>query len=97
MAKERDDSLVVEVEVDTMTQLHEALAAKPDSILLDNFSDDQLREAVTINAGQVQLEASGGIALEKVARVAKTGIDRISMGALTHSAMPADLSLEIAT
>ncbi len=85
----------VEVEIDRLDQLDEALAAGPDMILCDNFGDDDLREAVRRTAGRVQLEASGGITLDRLAAVARTGVDRISMGALTHSARPADLSLEV--
>lgn len=84
----------VEVEVDTLAQLDEALAAEPDLILIDNFSLDDMRRAVERTAGRIPLEASGGMTLERIAEVAATGVDRISMGLLTHSALPADLALD---
>lgn len=86
--------LTLEVEVDTLEQFDEALAEKPDIILLDNFTTDELREAVKRNTGAVILEASGGITLATIPAVGATGVDRISMGALTHSAVPADLGLD---
>jgi len=86
----------VEVEVDTLEQLDEALAETPDVILLDNFSLDDLREAVRRAAGRVVLEASGGINLETVRAVAETGIDVISVGALTHSVGVLDIGLDAA-
>lgn len=88
-------SMPVEVEIDALDQLDEALAAGPDIVLLDNFSDDQMREAVTRTAGRAELEASGGITLARIPDVARTGVDRISLGALTHTVLPADLSLEL--
>ncbi len=87
--------LVLEVEVDTLAQLQEALAGGPDIILLDNFDDDGLRRAVAMTGGRCQLEASGGVTLARLAAIADTGVDRISMGALTHSAAPADLALDM--
>lgn len=89
--------VIVEIEVDTLDQLSEALPAKPDIILLDNMSCDELREAVQRRdeAGcETQLEASGGITLETLRDVAATGIDRISVGALTHSAIGLDFGLD---
>lgn len=88
------DRMFVEVEVDTLEQYDEALLAEPDMILLDNFSLEMMREAVARRSGNVLLEASGGMTLNRIADVAATGIDRISMGALTHSALPADLALD---
>jgi nicotinate-nucleotide pyrophosphorylase (carboxylating) len=85
----------VEVEVDRLDQLGEAIAAAPDIILLDNFSDDELVQAVRRVRGRARTEASGGIRQERLAAVARTGVDRISAGFLTHSAVPADLSLEM--
>ena len=79
----------IQVEVDTLDQLADALEGAPDAVLLDNMKPDQLAEAVAIRdagAPGVLLEASGGITLETVAGIAATGIDRISIGALTHSA-----------
>lgn len=88
---------IVEVEVDTLAQLQDALTAAPDIVLLDNMGPGLLREAVALRnqqAPQVQLEASGGINLHNVAAIAETGIERISVGALTHSAPSLDLGLD---
>jgi quinolinate synthase len=87
--------LPLEVEVRSLDELREALALEPDRIMLDNMSLDDMRAAVRVAAGRVALEASGGIDLERVAAVAATGVDYISVGALTHSAPALDLSLEI--
>jgi nicotinate-nucleotide pyrophosphorylase (carboxylating) len=84
----------VEVEVDTLVQLQEALACDPDVIMLDNFSLNDLREAVEIVNGRVTLEASGGVTLETVRAIAETGVDVISVGALTHSAKVLDIGLD---
>ncbi|MFL6247727.1 MAG: carboxylating nicotinate-nucleotide diphosphorylase [Vicinamibacterales bacterium] len=83
------------VEVRDMRELDEALAQHPDFILLDNMNVDQLREAVERTRGRVPLEASGGITLETVRGVAETGVDRISVGALTHSVVALDISMRI--
>lgn len=83
------------VEVRDEKELEEALAIKPDSILLDNMSPAQMRAAVERTAGQVLLEASGGITLESIREVAETGVDRISVGALTHSVKAMDISMRI--
>ncbi|MBT6177422.1 MAG: carboxylating nicotinate-nucleotide diphosphorylase [Deltaproteobacteria bacterium] len=88
-------SMIVQVEIDGLDQLDEALSAGPDIILLDNFSDKDLKDAVTRTAGRAQLEASGGIGITDITRVAQTGVDRISMGALTHTVVPADLGLDM--
>ncbi|SOC09807.1 carboxylating nicotinate-nucleotide diphosphorylase [Stappia indica] len=85
----------VEVEVDTLDQLREALDAKPDVIMLDNMQPDRLREAVAIAGGKVVLEASGGVNLKTVAAIAETGVDLISVGWITHSAPVLDLGLDI--
>jgi len=85
----------IEIEVDTLAQLDEALAQGADVILLDNMKNDQLREAVARAAGRAVLEASGGVSLEMVAGIAATGVDLISAGALTHSARCLDLALDI--
>lgn len=87
--------LPVEVECDTFSQVREALAAGADRILLDNMSLDELREAVSLTAGRAELEASGGVTLDTVRAVAETGVDFISVGALTHSARALDVSLEV--
>jgi nicotinate-nucleotide pyrophosphorylase (carboxylating) len=84
---------VIEVEVETLEQLDEAIAAGADMILLDNMTPDQLRQAVSQAAGQVTLEASGDISRETARAVAETGVDYFSSGALTHSARALNLSL----
>jgi len=88
--------VIVEVEVDTLAQLAEVLPAGPDIVLLDNMPPDMLRQAVALrNAGyrQVELEASGGVNLTTVRAIAETGVDRISVGALPHSAVSLDVGL----
>lgn len=85
----------VEVEVETLEGLREALAAGAEMVLLDNMRPALLREAVAIAGGRAVLEASGGITLENVRAVAETGVDRISVGALTHSAGSLDVALEV--
>jgi nicotinate-nucleotide pyrophosphorylase (carboxylating) len=87
--------LPVEVECDTLEQVSEALAAGADAILLDNMRVDELREAVALTRGRARLEASGGVTLDNVRAVAETGVDEISVGALTHSARSLDVSLEL--
>ncbi|WP_372784169.1 carboxylating nicotinate-nucleotide diphosphorylase [Phenylobacterium sp.] len=84
----------VEVEVDGLDQLEEALKYGPDVVLLDNFSLDDLTEAVRRAAGRAVLEASGGVTLETVRAIAQTGVDVISVGALTHSASVLDIGLD---
>jgi len=84
----------VQVECDTIAQVDAAVAAGADWVLLDNMSPDQLREAVSRCAGRVITEASGGITLDTVRAIADTGVDRISVGALTHSAPALDLGLD---
>ena len=86
-------TIKVEVEIESLDQLEEALAAGAEAILLDNMNPDQMREAVRRTAGRALLEASGGVSLESAAAIAATGVDLISCGALTHSAPAADLSL----
>ncbi|HEY7330356.1 MAG TPA: nicotinate-nucleotide diphosphorylase (carboxylating), partial [Gemmataceae bacterium] len=95
--KKHGISVPLEIEVDTLEQLDIALKAKPDSILLDNMSLENMREAVRRRnevAPGVFLEASGGVTLETVRSVAETGVDRISVGALTHSAPAFDIGLD---
>lgn len=86
--------LEIELEVDTIDQLREALPAKPDWVLLDNMTPLQLRECVKLCKGLCKTEASGGITLETIREIAKTGVNAISIGALTHSAPSADLALD---
>jgi len=90
-----DDQYPIEVEVSTLDELDEALAVKPDLILLDNMDLESLREAVDRAAGAVVLEASGNVTLDTVASVAETGVDRISVGTLTHSVNTLDVSLRV--
>jgi nicotinate-nucleotide pyrophosphorylase (carboxylating) len=85
---------VVEVECDSLGQVAVALDAKADVILLDNMSLDELREAVRVVGGRARLEASGGVRLDTVRAIAETGVDMISVGALTHSAPAMDLALD---
>jgi nicotinate-nucleotide pyrophosphorylase (carboxylating) len=96
-AAQRRASLVqlVEVEVTNLAELDEALAAGAQVVLLDNFSPDGLRDAVRRVGGRVRLEASGGITLASLTEVARTGVDYVSLGALTHSAGVIDFSLEV--
>ena len=84
----------VEVEIDSLDQLDEALAHAPDVVMLDNFSLQDLAEAVRRTAGRVRLEASGGVSLNTVRAIAETGVDVISVGALTHSAPVLDIGLD---
>jgi nicotinate-nucleotide pyrophosphorylase (carboxylating) len=89
--------VIVEIEVDTLEQLDDVLKAGPDIVLLDNMAPDELREAVARRDAAntaVELEASGGIDLETIRAVAATRVDRISVGALTHSAVCLDIGLD---
>jgi len=85
----------IEIEVDTLEQLRQALDHAPDVIMLDNFSLPDLEAAVALAAGRVTLEASGGVNLATVAAIARTGVDLISVGALTHSAPVLDIGLDV--
>lgn len=87
--------LMVEVEVENMAEFERALAAKPDRIMLDNFSMQAMRDAVAINKGTVELEASGNIGLDNIRSIAETGVDYISIGALTKNIKAIDLSMRI--
>ncbi len=97
-ARQRHDKAIpVEIEVDMLEQLDVALPVRPDIVLLDNMSLADLREAVRRRnavAPSVQLEASGGVTLDTVRAIAETGVDRISVGALTHSAPALDMGLD---
>ncbi|KFI07628.1 carboxylating nicotinate-nucleotide diphosphorylase [Massilia sp. BSC265] len=85
----------VQIEVETIAQLEEALAAGVKSVLLDNFDLDMMRQAVKVNAGRALLEASGGINMDTVRAIAETGVDRISIGSLTKDVRATDYSLRI--
>jgi nicotinate-nucleotide pyrophosphorylase (carboxylating) len=86
----------IEVEVDSLDQLDEAIPFAPDVIMLDNFALADLAEAVRRVAGRILLEASGGVTLSTVRAIAETGVDAISVGALTHSAPVLDIGLDAA-
>jgi nicotinate-nucleotide pyrophosphorylase (carboxylating) len=88
-------SLAVEVEVDTLDQLDEALGCGAETILLDNMSAETIREAVRRCRGRARLEASGGITLATIRSIAETGVDAVSVGALTHSVRALDIALEV--
>lgn len=88
-------ALRIEVETENLDQVREALAAQADWIMLDNMNPDLLREAVALVAGRARLEASGRVSLDTVRAIAETGVDFISVGALTHSARALDISLEV--
>ncbi len=91
----REPRTKIMVEVRNMAELDQALALSPDFILLDNMDPGQMRAAVHKAAGRVPLEASGGITLENVKAVAESGVDRISIGALTHSVQALDISMRV--
>ncbi|MFA6444155.1 MAG: nicotinate-nucleotide diphosphorylase (carboxylating), partial [Sterolibacterium sp.] len=86
-------SVFIQIEVETLVQLHEALECGATMVLLDNMNLSQMREAVAINAGRAELEASGGVNLERVRSIAETGVQRISIGGLTKDVCAIDLSL----
>lgn len=94
-AKKLDAGVSIQVEVENLAELREALDAGAVSILLDNFTTDLMREAVVINAGRALLEASGGINFDTVRAIAETGVDRISIGSLTKDIRATDYSLRI--
>lgn len=93
-AREQFPSVPIEIEIDRPDQLPEVLAAAPDWVLLDNMGPDDLRTCVQETAGQCRLEASGGITLNTIAAIAASGVDAISIGALTHSAPSVDLGMD---
>ena len=96
-AKEAVGHLVkIEIEVDTLDQLREVINEGADVVLLDNMNPTQLREAVTLIGGRMKSEASGGVNLDSVRAIAESGVDMISIGALTHSASVLDIGLDIA-
>jgi len=84
----------IEIEVDSIEQLKEALGLKPDLILLDNMSTKMCEEAVAITAGSVKLEASGGLTIENAKAYANTGVDYLAVGSLTHSSPALDIGLD---
>jgi nicotinate-nucleotide pyrophosphorylase (carboxylating) len=94
-ARARAGRRFVEIEVETPAALRAALAARPDAILLDNWTPRALRAAVRARRGSVLLEASGGITAETIRAVARSGVDRLSVGCVTHSAPALDVALEV--
>ena len=93
--RSRHPEVAVEVEVDSLTQLQLVLDAGAELVLLDNFSLGQMREAVKLTAGRARLEASGGLTFADAAAVAATGVDYVSVGALTHSSPILDIALDL--
>ena len=93
VARRQNPHIKIEVEVETISQLVEAIEAAVDMALLDNFSMEKLHEAETLSDGNIQLEASGGITLENVVSIAQTGVNYISVGEITKNIEPMDLSL----
>ncbi|GAB2483607.1 L-aspartate oxidase [Nocardiopsis aegyptia] len=93
--RERFPDLPLEVEVDRLDQIEDALAAGAEEILLDNFSVEQLAAAVELVAGRARLESSGGLTLDVAADVARTGVDYLAVGALTHSSPALDIALDL--
>lgn len=94
-ARARFPGVPVEVEVESESELQDAIRGGPDWIMLDNMTPERMRRCVELCARRCKLEASGGVTLETVASIAATGVDAISIGALTHSAPASDLSLEL--
>ncbi len=97
LSPQRFEAFIIEIEVDSLDQLRAVLPAQPSIVLLDNMTPDLLRQAVAIRdqmAPEVELEASGGVNLSTVRAIAETGVERISSGALTHSAVVLDVGLD---
>ena len=94
-AQALDSGVDIQIEVETIDQLREALEAGAVSVLLDNFTEAQMREAVAVNAGRALLEVSGGVALDQLRWIAATGVDRISIGRLTKDVTAVDYSMRV--
>lgn len=94
-ARKKFPDVPIEVEVETEEDFQHAIGALPEWILLDNMNAECIRRCVRLSSGRCKLEASGGITLENIVEIAKTGVDAISLGCLTHSPPAADLSMEI--
>jgi nicotinate-nucleotide pyrophosphorylase (carboxylating) len=94
-ARALDAGVDIQIEVESIAQLREALAHGAVSVLLDNFTFDQMREAVAVTAGRALLEVSGGVGLEQVHQIAATGVDRISIGRLTKDVQAIDYSMRV--
>lgn len=95
LARASGQAVMVEIEVENLDEFQQALAVRPDRIMLDNFSLADMRQAVVLNQGLVELEASGNITLHTIRGVAETGVDYISIGALTKNVNAVDLSMRI--
>lgn len=93
--KAAKQEMPIEIEAQSLEQVDQALAAAADIVLLDNLTTDQISEAVRRIAGRAKVEISGGVTLERIPELARTGADYVSIGALTHSAVAADLSFEL--
>lgn len=89
------EGMTIEVEAQSLAQVEEAASAGVDVIMLDNLTDDQMHDAVTVIAGRARIEISGGVTLERIAALREIGADYVSVGALTHSAPAADISFEV--
>lgn len=94
-ARALDAGVSIQIEVETLAQLQEALAHGVSSVLLDNFDTARMREAVTLNAGRALLEVSGSVRLDQVREIAATGVDRISIGRLTKDVRATDFSMRV--
>ena len=94
-AKALNSGVDIQIEVENFVELEEALAAGAKSILIDNFTTDQMKRAVTLTAGRALLEASGGINLDQMRAIAATGVDRISLGKITKDIHAVDFSMRI--
>lgn len=94
-AQQLNSGVEIQIEVENLEELQQALEAGATNILVDNFSTHQMREAVTLNAGRALLEASGGVSLEQLRSIAETGVDRISIGKLTKDVIAVDYSLRV--
>jgi nicotinate-nucleotide pyrophosphorylase (carboxylating) len=94
-ARDLDSGVEIQIEVESIAQLREALAHGAQSVLLDNFGLAQMREAVAENAGRALIEVSGGVSLAEVRNIAATGVDRISVGRLTKDVRAVDFSMRV--
>lgn len=92
-ARTQSKESLIEIEVESLAELNEALASGPDMVLLDNFDLEMIREAVSRTNGKVPLEASGNVSLGRIRKIAQTGVDYISVGALTKNIEAVDLSM----
>lgn len=94
-ARSLNAGVPIQIEVENLEEMQEALAAGAESILIDNFSPELMRQAVAMNRGRALLEASGGITLETIQTIAATGVDRISIGQITKDIKAIDYSLRV--